>query len=331
MLARLAAAALALLLLPAAATKAHAREATPAAAKPRPVVAKHKPKRRPAARKAAPQPVPFPNDPWWGTEWGLARIGMPALWRATAASTAPGAVIAVVDTGVDATRPDLAGAVPAGYGGSDAVGHGTDVAEVAAGRGNDRSGAAGVCWRCRVLPVDVAPNGTATAAALAAGIRAAVDQGANVVNISLVLSGPDAAVADAVAYAQARGALVVAAAGNDGGTAPTYPAAYPGVIGVVAVDPNDYLYPWSTHGAWATFAAPGCATVADASGGASDFCGSSAATPVVSGLAGLLWSSGLASADAVRAALVAGAVPVDGSVASGGRVDAALLAARLPG
>jgi len=352
MLARLATAVLAVLLLPVAAPALAAPAGVPAAKKPH--AAKQKPRAKPR-RRATPKPRPprkpaerravaavppqlVPDDPFWSDEWGLAHIGLPTLWRAAAAASAsPAAVIAVVDTGVDASRPDLAGAVLPGYdvpagsaSVSDAVGHGTSVAEIAAGRGNDGVGAAGVCWRCEILPVEIAPNGTATAADMAAGIRYAVDHGANVVNLSMVLTGPDAGVADAIADAELHGVLVVAAAGNDGSGNATYPASYPGVISVVGVDPGDHLYSWSTHGAWATVAAPGCATVADGSGGASDFCGSSAAAPVVSGLAGLLWSSGLGSAAAVRAALTAATVPVDGQVAGGGRVDAALLAARLP-
>ncbi|HEY6960696.1 MAG TPA: S8 family serine peptidase [Gaiellaceae bacterium] len=266
-----------------------------------------------------------PDDPLWGAESGLAHIGLPRLWAASA--TVPGAVVAVVDTGADPGRSDLAGALVGASG--DAVGHGTAVAEIAAGRGNDGVGAAGVCWRCRVLSIDVAPDGTASAASLAAGIDSAVAQGANVINLSLVLNEPDAGVAAAIANAEARGVLVVAAAGNDGGTAPTYPAAYPGVVSVVGVDDADHPYPWATRGSWATLAAPGCATVADASGGAAAFCGSSAAAPVVSGLAGLVWNK-FGSAEAVRAALVASAAPLDGGVASAGRVDAARLASLLP-
>jgi thermitase len=312
--------------------KAKPKHARHHRAKARPVPRpKPAPKPKPATPVAA--PVVVPDDPWWGSEWGLERIDMPALWAATAASTGSPAVVAVVDTGVDGNLPDLAGALEAGYGAQagagDAVGHGSAVAEVAAARGNDGVGAAGVCWRCRILPVDVAPSGSASGTDLAAGIRFAVDHGANVVNVSLVLSGPDPAVEAAVAYAQAQGVLVVAAAGNDGGTSPTYPAAYSGVLGVVAVDAQDQLYPWSTHGPWAAFAAPGCATVGAAGGGQEEFCGSSAAAPLVSGLAGLLWSSGLSSAAAVRTALAAAAVPVDGSVAAGGRVDARLLARTL--
>jgi thermitase len=275
-----------------------------------------------------------PNDPWWSAEWGLARIGMPALWQHTLGD--PSTVIAVVDTGVDAGEPDLAGAVLTGYDAvdgtsavGDVAGHGTLVAEVAAGRGDNDVGGAGICWRCSILPVKVAADDTASASQLAAGIRWATDHGADVINVSLVLSAPDPGVAAAVQYAEDHGAIVVAAAGNDGGTSPTYPAAYPGVLGVVATDERDRPYDWSTHGAWAAFAAPGCATAGDGSGAETSFCGSSAAAPVVSGLVGLLWSEGMHSPSDIHSALAAAAAPVDRSIAAGGRVDAARLAARL--
>lgn len=275
----------------------------------------------------------LPRDPWWPREWGLARAGMPALWRVTVG--APSVVIAVVDTGVDATRPDLAGAVLPGRNTvdgsadvSDAVGHGTMVAEVAAGRGDNGVQGTGVCWRCKILPVKVAPDGTGTGTNLAAGIVWAVDRGADVINISLVLGGEDTAVEQAVAYARARGVVVVASAGNDGGTRATYPSSYPGVIGVVAVDPADEPYAWSTRGAWATVSAPGCAVVGAAGGGAADFCGSSAAAPFVAGLAGLLLSSGIPS-DRVASLLADSSTRPGGGIALGGRVDAGRLAAAL--
>jgi subtilisin family serine protease len=290
-----------------------------------------------AARQPASPPAPatvVPDDPWWHSEWGLARIGMPSLWHVTEGS--PSTVIAIVDTGVDASQPDLAGGVVTGYDSTtgssatdDSVGHGTLVAEVAAGRGDNGVGGAGVCWRCSILPVRVAPNGTATAVGLADGIRWAADHGADVINISLVLTASDPTVGGAIQYAEDRGAIVVAAAGNDGGASPTYPAAFPGVIGVVATDASDQAYSWSTHGSWTTLAAPGCATVGDASGDVTQFCGSSAAAPLVSGVIGLLWSAGLRSPAAVRAALTSDSAPLDGSITSGGRVDAAALAARL--
>jgi subtilisin family serine protease len=290
-----------------------------------------------AKRQPTSPPAPtavVPDDPWWHGEWGLARIGMPTLWRVTEGN--PSTVIAIVDTGVDASQPDLAGGVLTGYDSTngssstdDSVGHGTLVAEVAAGRGDNGVGGAGVCWRCSILPVRVAPNGTATAAQLAEGIRWAVEHGADVINISLVLTASDPTVGAAIQYARERGAIVVAAAGNDGSANPTYPAAFPGVIGVVATDAADHAYPWSTHGGWATLAAPGCATVGDASGAVTQFCGSSAAAPLVAGLVGLLWSAGVRSPEAVRDALTSGSTPLDGSITSDGRVDAVSLAARL--
>ena len=202
------------------------------------------------------------------------------------------------------------------------------VAEVALGRGNNRRQGTGACWRCKLLPVKVAPNGSAAGDQLAAGITWAADNGADVINVSLVLKGRDDAVEQAVAYAIARGALVVASAGNDGGSAASCPAAYHGVIGVVGVDRNDRPYSWSTRGAWAGLSAPGCAVVADAGARATNFCGSSAAAPVVSGLAALVLSSGT-QRNRVAPLLLATAVGGDGTVAAAGRVDAVRLAAAL--
>jgi len=288
---------------------------------------------RSPASPAAPASV-VPDDPWWRSEWNLSRIGMPSLWKVTEGSAST--VIAVVDTGVDATQPDLAGGVLTGYDATtgsdvtgDSVGHGTLVAEVAAGRGDNGVGGAGVCWRCSILPVRVAPNGTATAVGLAEGIRWAVEHGADVINISLVLTASDPTVGAAIQYAEERGVIVVAAAGNDGGANPTYPAAFPGVIGVVATDAADHAYSWATRGSWTTLAAPGCATVGDAAGAATQLCGSSAAAPLVSGLVGLLWSAGVRSPAAVRAALTSDSEPLDRSITAGGRVDATSLAAQL--
>lgn len=274
-----------------------------------------------------------PNDPWWAEELGLAQIGAPALWGLTEGS--PSSVIAIVDTGVNAASPDLAGAVLPGWNAvdgssnvADDVGHGTMVATIAAGRGNNHVQGTGVCWRCSILPVKVTDaTGSATGARLASGIVWAANHGANVINISLVLGGPDDAVAQAVEYAHARGAVVVAAAGNNGGSAPTYPASYPDVIGVAAIDPADRLYPWSSHGPWAAVAAPGCAPVGNATGGPVPFCGSSAAAPLVAGLAGLLWSHGLSSNAAIESALESTAQPLGAEVAAAGVVDATRLAA----
>jgi thermitase len=291
------------------------------------------PTARQAKKKRVARPARVAHDPSWKPASPLGALGLDALWRLTKGSRS--VVVAVVDTGIDVTRPDLTGAVLPGYDVvdgssdvSDAVGHGTNVAEVAVGRGDNGVGGTGVCWRCALLPVKVAPNGVASGTSVATGIRWAADHGADIINVSIVLDGPDPAVRDAVAYAQAHGALVVAAAGNTGGVDPTYPAAYPGVLGVVAVDEKGAPYEWARHGSWAALAAPGCVPVADAGGGASAFCGSSAAAPVVAGLAALAWSAGASSPAAARRALESSAHRLVDAAAYG-RVDARALAAAL--
>ena len=139
------------------------------------------------------------------------------------------------------------------------------------------------------MPVKViGANGAGSAADIAEGIVWAADHGARVINMSFALSGSDDGIAQAIAYAQARGVLVVAAAA---GTADvTFPAAYPGVISVSATDPSDSRYPWSSYGGWVNLAAPGCSIATGAGGSYADFCGTSSATALVSGLAGLMRS-----------------------------------------
>ena len=266
-----------------------------------------------------------PNDPYWSTQASLQQMGMAAAWGATIGS--PNVVIAVVDTGVQ-TIPDLNGALVPGWDfveddavPQDAHGHGTEVASLIAARGNDGDGIAGVCWACKVMPIRVAAAGTASPDQVALGIRWAADHGAQIVNVSLVGSGGPSE-AQAVAYAQAHGVLVVAAAGNSGDTTPGYPAAYPGVLAVAATGADDQLFSWSTRGQWVSLAAPGCSIVDNMNGPPDSLCGTSLAPALVSGLAGLLLSADpTLTGPALAVALRLGAVPVVGI--AGGRVDAA--------
>ena len=290
----------------------------------------------------APQPpVPasqpatvVPTDPGWSQEWGLTQIDAPAAWHVSSGSGP--VVIAVIDSGVDPAQPDLQGALVPGADfadgtgdTSDQYGHGTMVAGVIAARPDNGLGGAGICWTCRVMPVKVlGADGSGTAAAIADGIRYAADHGASVISMSFVLTGPDSGVESALAYAHSRGVLLVAAAGNSGSDTPTYPASYPDVISVAAVDQSGALYPWSARGSWVTLAAPGCAfTTAIGASFVSNFCGTSAAAPLVAGLAGLALSAGGGSAADVEAALEQTAVPLPGAVGSG-RIDALQLLQR---
>ncbi len=205
-------------------------------------------------------------------------------------------IVAVIDTGVDATQPDLAGVVrpeidlvDGGSSTGDDNGHGTAVAGVIAALANNGIGGAGVCGACSILPIKaMGSNGNGDLATVAAGIVKAADMHARVIDLSL--GGPQGldALAQAVAYANSKGAVVVAAAGNSGLATPFFPANYPGVISVAGSNQADRLYSWSEHGTWIAVSAPGCNVAPLLQGGYGQFCGTSSATPLVAGLAGLM-------------------------------------------
>jgi subtilisin family serine protease len=234
-----------------------------------------------------------PNDTYWSSQWGLRRIGLPGAWDRTRGGS--GVVVAVLDTGVDANHPDLRDAVLPGFdlvgntaNTADVEGHGTSVAGIIAARSNNAAGVAGICWTCSILPVKVlGDDGTGDAATLAAGIVKAADAGARVINMSLGGPADSATLDQAIAYAVAKNAILVAAAGNNGTSTPYYPAANPNVISVAATDDADQLYAWSNRGDWVRVTAPGCDPAPGLGDSYVNFCGTSAAAPVVSGLAAL--------------------------------------------
>jgi subtilisin family serine protease/putative cell wall-binding protein len=268
----------------------------------------------------------IPDDPWFSDSWALQVVHAPSAWgRTTGSSTTK---VAVLDTGVDSTHPDLDGAV---VGGTDIVnsdgdpaddnGHGTGVAGIIAARGNNGRGSAGYCWACSILSVKVLDrDGDGSASTVAAGIVWAVDNGASIINLSLSSPSSSFVLADAVAYANAHDVIVVAAAGNEGLVQPTYPAAYPGVVGVVASDEHDAIYDWSNRGSWASIAAPGChVTTIDST--YDELCGTSSAAPAVAGILALARSAApTASSTRVIAAATGSAERIGGL--DGGRISA---------
>jgi subtilisin family serine protease len=276
-----------------------------------------------------------PNDASWPLQWGLRQVGYPSAWDTTRGGDS--ITIAVLDTGIDGTVPDLRSAVVDGYNAvdpqaapTDDNGHGTSVAGILGARSNNLEGITGVCWTCSLMPIKVlGASGAGDTALVAAGIVHAVDAGARIITMSLGGPADESTLDQAVSYALTRGAILVAAAGNSGTSEPFYPAAIPGVLSVAATDPADHLYSWSNFGDWVDVAAPGCNPAPSFAGGYVQLCGTSSATPVVAGLVALVLSiRPTASRDAVIDLIESSAVPIGSSIAHG-RIDAASALATL--
>jgi subtilisin family serine protease len=266
-----------------------------------------------------------PNDELLPTQWSIRKTHAEQAWDASTGSSQ--VVVAIVDTGVDASQPDLRGKLVAGYDyvnndqdPSDDNGHGTAVAGIVAANTDNGIGVAGYCWACRLMPVKVlGADGTGFASGLAQGIVWATDHGARVINASLGSTVDDLTLAAAAQYAWLRGVLVVAAAGNESSPALDYPAVLPNVLSVSASDENDQLYSFSNTGA--RVAAPGENATTGPGSSYVSFLGTSSAAPVVSGIAGLAFSLVPdATPVQVEQAIESSAVPISGVVS--GRVDA---------
>lgn len=271
-----------------------------------------------------------PSDQKYGQQWALNNTGQtggkadadvdaPQAWRVTTGSASP-VSIAIVDTGIFGSHPDLQGKVTesANWAGgnsvdaSDGYGHGTHVAGIAAAQTNNGEGIAGVCPGCTLVSAKVCDNsGACNYDWIASGVLWSVgcevrnpdtstDYGAclrtvraKVLNLSLGGTYNSITLGRAIKRAWDQGAVPVCAAGNNANSVQFYPAVYPECIAVAATDSRDQKGSFSNHGSWVDVAAPGVSVLSSVtSGGYEAWSGTSMASPHVAGLAGLVWSTG---------------------------------------
>ncbi|MFN3432239.1 MAG: S8 family serine peptidase [Candidatus Sericytochromatia bacterium] len=226
------------------------------------------------------------------------RLNAPAAWAVTQGE---GATVAVLDTGLDADHPAFGGkvAVAANFTGTasadDMHGHGTHLAGLVAGAPGSALAPGAKLLVGKVLGDD----GTGITSAVTDGIVWAANQGADVILLGLITRAPSQALEDAVAFAEGKGALVVAAAGNDHSAAKVHPAAYPEVLAVGALTLDGGLAPFSTFGGhWVDIGAPGAAIPGERpnhphalQGQGAALSGTSVAAALVAGEAALLYAT----------------------------------------
>lgn len=241
-----------------------------------------------------------PNDPAYsdGTQWALQRIGSDIAWEF---SRGQGITVAIVDSGIDATHPDLVGQLVDGYdfvtnssAASDPCGHGTHVAGIVAAVADNGIGIAGVAPDARLMPVRVIGDAcTGTYSRLIQGILYAVDQGAQVIVITSGATFNHAGLRDAIRYARSQNVLVVASAGNRGNENPFYPGSFEESFTVAGTDEGDGRYLNSTHGSQIDVSAPATSIYStysrpDTGPTYAYMTGTSMAAPLVGGIAALV-------------------------------------------
>jgi subtilisin family serine protease len=272
-----------------------------------------------------------PNDSEYGTQWHLPRIEAPSAWDI--ATGDPNLIVAVLDTGIDLTHPDLVDAIWTNpddaldgvdndsnglvddvhgwnFASNDAnlkdtSGHGTHVAGLIGAVKNNGISVAGVASGVKIMPISIGDYAPATA--VASAIHYAAKHGAKIINMSF--GGPEtfSGIRAAIDFAVAQDVLLVASAHNKSESGYNYPAVYQDVLAVAATDPDDKRASLSNYGSWVDISAPGQAIVSTIPGGGTlAVSGTSQASPIVAGVAALVKSAHPAwTAEQIRTQLLA--------------------------
>ncbi|QQD20285.1 S8 family serine peptidase [Oceanospirillaceae bacterium ASx5O] len=239
------------------------------------------------------QPTLIPNDTRYARQWHYPAINLPQAWDLSTGNATPEVIVAVIDTGVYLAHPDLAPKLVPGYdfisstsisrdgdgidaspddpGDNDTPGasswHGSHVAGTVAASSNNGMGVTGVSWGAKIMPLRALGKGGGTTYDVAQSIRFAAGlsndstkvpaRKADIINLSLGSSQATSVEQNAIAAARSAGVIIVAAAGNENVSTPFYPAAYEGVIGVSATNPQVTKASYSNFGTYVDIAAPG--------------------------------------------------------------------------
>lgn len=255
-----------------------------------------------------------PNDPDYNKQWNLRSINIESAWDETKGS---GVTVAVIDTGISPV-PDLKdNKFVKGYDfvndkveAYDDAGHGTHVAGTIAQSTNNNYGVAGIAYEASLMPLKVlGASGGGTVADIAEAIRYAADNDADVINMSLGGAGESKLMEEAIDYAHQKGVILIAAAGNSNENSASYPARYPHVVGVAALDAGGIKAPYSNFGAGVDISAPGGSeagkilqeTINPETGQSifEGYQGTSMAAPHVAGVAALVKAAGVKEPDEI--------------------------------
>lgn len=277
-----------------------------------------------------------PNDLGSNTysgQWGLHKIQAQAAWDITKGSGS--VVVAVVDDAVMTTHPDLVGQTVTGRDVSDDdnntnpstnLAHGTHVAGIVGARTNNGTGVASIGYNIKIMPIKATPDNGVPGYVYDGyeGITWAVNNGADVINMSWGGPSYSQTAANIISNASSQGVVLVASAGNSNSSTTNYPAGYPNVISVANTDINDNKASTSSYGPTVDVSAPGTSIRSTViSGGYQNWSGTSMASPMVAGLCGLVLSANPALTPAqVENCIKSTADPLSNSTLGAGRINA---------